>query len=159
MLGLSVHKRKNINYIFLYLSPAICGSFLFLKSSDCMGTTTKWKKLDNNSNPLEYISKKIHLIGHLFKFVQVIWLLMKVEPQQLSLQAFYESLAAEEIPDDAVRERVAVQLQISCTHQTNNQSAAWGVYRCMYVRYVQCWLVFNGVWIYFFIYTVSYVNL
>lgn len=52
---------------------------------------------------------------HLFKFVEIIWFLMKVEPHQFTLEAFYEGVATEKIPDDAVGERVTVQLQISCT--------------------------------------------
>lgn len=54
-------------------------------------------------------------VGHLLKFVQIIGFLMKVEPHQFTLEAFQEGAATEKIPDDAVRERVTVQLQISCT--------------------------------------------
>lgn len=49
---------------------------------------------------------------------------MKVEFVQFSLQAFYERLVTEEIPDNAVRERIAVQLQISCTHTNTHISVA-----------------------------------
>lgn len=65
---------------------------------------------------MEHISQ--YLTAHLLEFVQIVGLLVKVEPQQLSLQVFYESVAAEEVPDDAVRKGVTVQLQISCTHGT-----------------------------------------
>lgn len=71
-------------------------------------------------------------MGHLLKFVQIVWFLVKVKPQQFSLQTFYESFTAEEIPDDAVRERVALQLQISCTYEkkpTERSHAAWDVYK------------------------------
>lgn len=52
---------------------------------------------------------------HLFKFVQIVRLLVEVEPLQFSLQVLHEGLAAEEVPDGAVRERVAVQLQVPCS--------------------------------------------
>lgn len=39
---------------------------------------------------------------------------MKVESHQFSLQVVYEGVAIEKIPNDAVRERLTVQLQISC---------------------------------------------
>ena len=54
-------------------------------------------------------------VRHLFKFVEIIWFLMKVESHQFTLEAFNEGAATEKIPDDAVRERVTVQLQIPCT--------------------------------------------
>ena len=58
----------------------------------------------------------------LFKFVQIVWLLVEVEPQQFCLQVLYEGLPVEEVPDDAVRKRVAVQLQISCTWTVKDQT-------------------------------------
>lgn len=67
---------------------------------------------------MEHISKHVHLTAHLLEFVQIVGLLVEVEPQQLYLQVFYESVAAEEVPDDTVRKGVTVQLQISCTHGT-----------------------------------------
>lgn len=51
---------------------------------------------------------------------------MEVEPQQLSLQVFYESVAAEEVPDDTVRKGVTVQLQISCTHTEQRRVTCCG---------------------------------
>lgn len=45
---------------------------------------------------------------------------MEVEPQQFSLQVFYERLIAEEVPDDTVRKGVTVQLQISCTQRATS---------------------------------------
>lgn len=56
--------------------------------------------------------------GYLFEFVQIVGLLVEVEPQQLALQVFYEGLAADEVLDDAVRKRMAVQLHISCSTTT-----------------------------------------
>lgn len=61
----------------------------------------------------------------LFKFVQIVWLLVEVETKQFCLQVLYEGLTVQEVPDDAVRERVAVQLQISCTWTTKDQMPVW----------------------------------
>lgn len=47
---------------------------------------------------------------HLFEFVQVIWLLVEVEFQQLSLQIFNKGFTPDEALDGAVRERIAVEL-------------------------------------------------
>lgn len=58
--------------------------------------------------------------AHLLEFVQVIGLLVEVESQQFALQVFYERLTAEEVPDDTMRKRVTVQLQISCTQRTTS---------------------------------------
>lgn len=88
-------------------------SFLFFKSSDCWEDEEckhkKKKKYESSVNTAA--------AGHLFEFVQVIGLLVEVEPQQLSLQVLYECLTAEEVSDDTVRKGVTVQLQISCTHR------------------------------------------
>lgn len=46
---------------------------------------------------------------------------MKVETHQFTLQVVYEGVAIEKIPNDAVRERLTVQLQISCKQQVNSE--------------------------------------
>lgn len=47
---------------------------------------------------------------------------MEVEIHQFSLQALHEALAGKEVLDDAVRERVAVQLQVSCTQSKKDRT-------------------------------------
>lgn len=56
--------------------------------------------------------------SYLFEFVQIVGLLMEVELQQLSLQVLYKGLTPDEILDDAVRERIVVQLHITCSATT-----------------------------------------
>lgn len=52
--------------------------------------------------------------AHLFKLVEIIGLFLKVEHEQFCLQILQEILTTDEVFDDAVRERIAVQFQITC---------------------------------------------
>lgn len=70
-----------------------------------------------DSKPQDCNMSAAKSVRHLFKFVEIVWFLMKAEAHQFTLEAFYEGAATEKIPDDAVRERTTVQLQISCTQQ------------------------------------------
>lgn len=52
---------------------------------------------------------------------------MEVEFEQLPLQFLYEGLAADEVFNDAVRERMAVQLKIPCAAITKDTLSIWAI--------------------------------
>lgn len=65
-------------------------------------------------------------VEYLFEFVEIIWLFVKVQLQQFTLEIFTKGFAAEEILDDAVWERVTIQLHITYTEKRKR--------KCKYVR-------------------------